>query len=414
MTPQSFGFGRGVTGAPAGTSPTVVNTTDGLRSAVQKSGSLITIAAGEYDFKTDGNKQQVLEITGTNITIKPRPNARVVLKNVRMHVHVDTIDNILIRGLVFRSDGADDRTRDAISLKPTLKVTSHSTSTNKARVWITHCTFDGYFDIAIDSRSATTLPRLLATIDSCLFFDSTPGQPTDLIEGVPAFVNRGAINIGSLDGSGGPNTPQLLSGSHVTIAANVFVDVWRRCPRIANGNFGHVFNNLVYHWGIGNDENNKANKTNSWLCVGVGHGDGTVDGGNNGSALIEANRFIPYAKKMELDKTIDIGPKTRVDIGTTVRTASGKAAPSSALPNRFDEPNGKKRTVAFPAPAGGFVDLTQDPFTQVGFTRPGVSNAEFLDWAQIVRDSGPSGGRDPNSPEAKARQKLVTVLQGAS
>ena len=63
-----------------------------------------------------------------------------------------------------------------------------------------------------------------------------------------------AIDIASVIMDDAANT-RLTGNSAVTIAFNVFEDVWRRSPRIAQtGNFGHVFNNLLYHWGFGNND----------------------------------------------------------------------------------------------------------------------------------------------------------------
>jgi hypothetical protein len=400
-----FGFGKDATGAEARTPEMLVNSVETIRQAIQTSATatstLITIAPGIYDFSAD----RVLDVTGRKITIRRQTDGRVVLKNVKLHLHLDTIDQILIQGIVFRSDGNDDNARDGILLAPTEDLSSApATATNMARVRITHCSFDGYYDIGIDSHTSTAFPRLLATIDHCLFFDADPGGPATLINGLPAFVNRGAINIGSLEGpvTGGP---QLASDSHVTVAYNVFVNVWRRCPRVSNGNFAHIFNNLLYHWGTGNDTNDKSNKTNSWLGVGVGHGDGVVGGGNNGRALIEGNRFIPDPDpiKMSLDKTIDIGPDTKVDVGTTL-----------GRPNRFDDPNGVKRpTVTLPAPAEGFADLSVTPFTEVGSTRPAVLDANVIDWQDVVRTSGPRGGRVRSSPEFRHRLRVMNVVKNA-
>jgi len=431
-TTGSFGFGKDVVGAPAGTAETVVRTpaelTTAIANAATANASLITFAGGEYNFDNEA-----ILVRGRNITLKRQTDARVALNNVRLQLDVSSIDQILIRGLVFHSDGEAKSARDAIELTPpdVVEVKTVGDGRSKARVRITHCSFDGYYDIAIDSRSSDKFPQLLVTIDGCLFFDSNPGQPTTLIGDDPAFVNRGAINFGSRSGPGGAGHPQLRNDAHVTVARNVFISVWRRCPRVANGNFGHIFNNLVYQWGVGNTENTKTNKTNAWVGMEVGHGDGVIDGKTNGSALIEANRFIPYELKDGLDRTIDIGPNTKVDIGTTnvkptkvgippggaaTGSATGDANPrpllKSGLPNRFDDKDGKPQpTVTLPEPPDGFANLSVKPFEDVNLPRPPADDANTLDWMALVNEAGPRGVRA--SREESAKLVLLNILKVA-
>lgn len=345
-----------------------------------------------------------------------------MLKNITLRLDLASIDRVLIRGLVFQSGG---RNGDAIQLRPADGAAETPGTTAKANVRIAYCSFDGYKDIAIDCRSSINFPQLLATIDHCLFFDSMPGQPdTPVVKNKLPFVDRGAVNFGSLEtpqpdeNSTNTSQPQQPNNARVTVAQNAFFKVWRRSPRIANGNFGHIFNNVIYRWGFGNDADPPTNGTNTWRGIEIGGGDGVTGGGDNGSALIEANRFIPWKEKKKLADTITVNRDTIVDIGLSPSTGQ---PPSTNQPNRFDDPDGNERTVVlvkrtdsdvvFPAPPQGFsfIDVMSQ-YTAVNLQKPTVTPASAANWVDIVSSSGPGEPRDPTKPENVARQRLLNAL----
>jgi hypothetical protein len=252
-------------------------------------------------------------------------------------------------------------------------------------VRITHCAFQGYFDIAIDSHSYRS--KLLATIDHCLFFDSQPGEPKAPLtkkENFFPFANRGAINISSYIDE---RTKQRKQGnSFVTVAFNVFVDVWRRCPRVGfPGNFGHVYNNLVYRWGVGNKDIPAINGADTWNGMEVG---------NEGAALIQANRFIPWADK--LGRAIQTDDPTHV-IGT------------APFPNEFDN--------SAEALSGGTVATATEVtklYTDLKLTEPTVQATGVVDWSDIGKQAGPRLSQpDTQSPEEISRQAVLGVLSTA-
>lgn len=366
----------------------------------------LTLAANVYDFTSDAVQQ--FTIRAQNVTIQSAPDARVVLQDFGLLLEIDSIDNILIRNLLFRSDGSEETVRGAIDMRaiePTGPTTNTQVSTTAAHVRITHCSFDGYFDIAVDSRSYAGAPRLLVTIDQCLFFDATPGQPTRKINGVRAFTNRGAINFGSLEDpnrGNNPNPPQLVGNARVTVAYNVFVNVWRRCPRVATGNFGHIFNNFLYQWGFGNDEDKSGNGTSTWRGMEVGGGNGVVGGGNNGTALIEGNRFIPFRPKDQFSNTININASTMVDIGTGSASAN---PPVAAHPNEFDKPNGTPRKDAFPT--AGTTVIDRSPYGTLPTPEHLTGTAA---WTDVVNRSGPRSGPAGTRADDRARQTARNAL----
>ncbi|HEV7921299.1 MAG TPA: hypothetical protein VGR02_10980 [Thermoanaerobaculia bacterium] len=281
-----FGFGAFTPLAP--TFIAVVSTKARLIEELNKLASLLAppttlaLEPGVYDFT--GDFLQRFVIRGKNVTIEGKRGARVVLQNFGLILPVNVANNVLIQDLHFRSNG--DRStspRDAIDLTamvPTGLTTTTQSTALAARVRITHCSFDGYFDIGVYSRTYAGAPRLLATIDQCLFFDANPGKPADVINDVLAFTNRGAINFDSLEDPNrtGTKAPQLVGNARATVAYNVFVNVWRRCPRIATGNFGYVFNNFLYQWGFGNDGDGTQG-TSTWSGMVVGGGRESSEGG---------------------------------------------------------------------------------------------------------------------------------------
>ncbi|HKO58168.1 MAG TPA: hypothetical protein VJ276_20035 [Thermoanaerobaculia bacterium] len=418
-----FGFGAQATGAPQGTIITEPKTVDQLRQvflSLSVSGTpprpfFVSIAEGDYDF---GGSEFIIRTR--RLTFQANPNSRVVLKNLTLRIDLASIDRVLIRGLVFRSDRRTSS--DAIRLRPADDATPTPGTTAKANVRIANCSFDGYKDMAICCRSASTFPQLLATIDHCFFFDSDPGQPNTLPQNAAddvklPFVDRGAINFGSLETPLQPgedptttNRAQQPNNARVTIAENAFFEVWRRTPRIANGNFGHIFNNVVYRWGFGNNDQPPKHGANTWRGIEIGGGEGVTGGGDNGSALIEANRFIPWKEKKELTDTITLNANTVVDIGVT---ASKDQPPLMNQPNRFDDPDGNARTVVFPPPTQGFSGFSfigDTRYTDVGRQKPPVTPAGTADWIAIVQGAGPGEPRERKTPDEKARRRLLKAL----
>jgi|GEM_PF-1789235 len=428
-----FGFGAQATGAPATTEPVAFPTQppadplanfNTLVAALTElknpsaSPTLLSIPEGDYEFK---DQKLDFVIKAKQVTIQAQAGANVVLRNITIRVDLASIDRILIQDLVFRSDG-EGATGDGIRLTPAEDATTTTLGQNfPASVRITHCSFNGYDDIAIDSRSSVFFPFLAATIDHCLFFDSRPGMPDHLEQGESKlpFVDRGAINIGSTESPGGG--PQLPSHSVVTVAYNAFIDVWRRCPRIADGNFGHIFNNILYRWGTGHYDD--ANGGNTWRGIEIGGGDGITDVNRNdttnGTALIEANRFIPDPRKADLNDAINIRPNTIVDVGVSLLPNQ----PSPNQPNRFDDDEGRAKEVTFlttPAvggdpktdftvPSQGFTIIGQVWPGQVSIPRPAATPVNNVDWKDLVRQAGPRRTTAATSPENVARQKLLDV-----
>jgi pectate lyase len=396
-----FGFGQAVTGG-GDVAPTSVQDSAGLAAALSTLGDsdgpkTIELVEGSYDFK--GQNTQVFTIRARNLTIRAQTGKRVKLKNFKLVVDLARADNILIQDLAFRSDGAQDSARDAINLNV---VGSDRPSPSappdvRSNVRITHCSFDGYYDIAIDSHTQFGRPRLLATIDHCLFFDSMagknpppPGQaPPDPKKGPFLFVNRGAINISGLTEAGEDHTQ---GSSYVTVAFNVFVEVWRRTPRVAQGTVAHIFNNLLFRWGFGNnsdrvDAQDPERKTSSWIGINVETG---------ASAVIQANRFIPWDSKPDLNKAIKVDQdngRTIADIGTR------------NFPNEFDNAQGMAGSAQPPG-----------PFSQINIgsylgQEPEVTLVGQVPWASIVNSAGPRlspGVSDPK--ETAARQEVFTVI----
>lgn len=149
--------------------------------------------------------------------------------------------------------------------------------------------------MAIDSNVKTALPILYATVDRCLFFDDDAGKPRDTIvqngKNVRKFVNRGAINITSEVHDGGgirsSSSPTVFSST----SGGAFLGV-------AEGNKAIVYNNLMFGWGVGNNEDQSDNGTNEWT--------GAVTD-STAAAVIAENRFIPWRLKTAATDAINIG-----------------------------------------------------------------------------------------------------------
>ena len=357
-----FGFGQGVTGGNAATSVTTVTTPRQLADeleAASTTAKIVEIAPGNYVFGGSGpdSVPQKITITTKNLTIRPQANAQIVLRNVALVLDLEQVDNIIIKNLRFHSDGTSTP-NDAIKLEVAAPAEDATAVATTSRLRIKRCAFDGYIDIAIDGSSRLGRPRLLVTIDRCLFFDDKAGRGT--------FDRRGAINIAPSDGSAA-----IVGNSYVTVARCVFADVWRRSPRFDAGNVGHIFNNLLFRWGIGNTTNV------TWRGMEVGGGSGTLP---DGTALIQANRFIPWAEKPQSDPMIKIHDRTTVDL----RSDQG-----DSKPNRFDSPSPGAPTV----PADRKRHMTRaELYGPTGLTPPDVTDAATLNWRdEIIAQAGPKG-----------------------
>ncbi|MEA2564069.1 MAG: Pectate lyase [Acidobacteriota bacterium] len=391
----SLGFGKDVDGGGAATMATTVANVSDLTTQLQNLGDSngptvieLTAASGlltTYDFRMSTPKK--FTIRAKNLTIRAQTNARIIVQNIGLILDLARADNILIQGLAFRSDGTGEA--DGILFDGT---NSSSEVTNRIR--ITQCSFDGFRDIAIESRSYKS--RLLATIDHCLFFDSDPGKPLEPLtaDGYRPFANRGAVDITSVIDS---KKNRLKGNSFVTVANNVFVDVWRRSPRVAfPGNFGHIYNNLLYRWGFGNTENKKSNGTDTWNGMSVG---------NEAVALIQANRFIPW--NLKLAETIQIDLGTTVDIGFP---ALDLFKPDRT--NRFDSPDGTENPAGGPPrPKKGFPDIDVNSiYNRAGLARsqPDVTAKDQVNWLALAKAAGSSVDKadDPEDP----RKDLLLLL----
>lgn len=367
----AFGFGQGVTGGavdknqrqPGGLSALTVNNKASLKAALQGLTvqsvlpTTIILSPGVYDFT--GETQNTFTISAKNVTLQSQrgTNGVAQLKNFGLVLDLASIDNILIQNLAFHSDGTA-LPNDAILFDGENATESSSSLTNKVR--ITHCTFDGYKDEAIEIR--TRYSRLLATIDHCYFFDSQPGQ------GV--FKDRGAINIASVILSGGTRT---TANSFVTVAFNYFENVWRRSPRAAaGGTHAHVFNNLLYRWGY---QANGLTTEGSWNGMEVGALDDQQSPTQVAEAVIQANRFIPWVDKQ--NKAISHDAGTQVNIGQTTN-----------LVNRFDKPNGTSGNATLD-PGDGFQSINVNNwYTSVNIQAPTVKATKKVDWVNLARSAG--------------------------
>jgi hypothetical protein len=364
----------------------------------------INIPGKTYNFTNA--TAQVFPIRKQGVTIRAVDGENAILKNLQLQIDTDSANDIVIQDIAFRSDGGftgDNPIgpRDCIAFLSGGGTRPSPDPRSRITVQITQCSFDGYFDIAIDSNVSVAAPLLYATVDRCLFFDDEPGKPQGTIEqqgkDVRKFVNRGAINISSKAHTGVGNSLFVISNC-------VFIDIWRRIPRVAEGNKAIIYNNLMFRWGVGNNGNNSSNGTNEWTGV-------VTD--NNGEAIVLKNRFIPWRKKEELADTIGIGPNTIVDVGNP-RTASSKPGrtPITAradLTNEFDGPNGVPLS---PQPSIGgrrvqVIDLAalySGP-ALTGLTQPNPTTTS-PNWMTILNGAGP-----PNFDRSAITATLRTVLQ---
>jgi pectate lyase len=365
----AFGFGQNVTGGGAASEKTIttrqqlIDELTLLGSSTVNGPTVLTLTEGDYEFR--GERTRTFEIGAQNLTLRAAAGQRVELKNLGLSLDLASIDNILIQNLAFHSDG-DVGPEDGILFDGT---NSSSGFTNRVR--ITRCTFDGYKDIAIEMRSHRSL--VLATIDHCHFVDRHPGAR-------PPFVDRGAIDIASVIMDDEAKT-RLPGNSAVTVAFNLFEDVWRRSPRVAQtGNFGHVFNNLLYRWGFGNNQN----EIGSWNGVSIGN-EPYLRGET--AAAVHANRFIPWADKATgpaARHAFEHDTNTRVNIG------------GQPYPNRFDKPDGTPDTNSPLAPQpdrqNHFPAAVQvrDRYRSLSpsLTPPAVTPADQVPWQTVIDQAG--------------------------
>jgi hypothetical protein len=345
---------------------------------------------GIYDFN-----QQNFTIARRNVTISATGD--VILKNIGFTIDLDASDNIVIENIAFRSNGKfDSAARDAIKLEH--RGPAPASTAGSVSVRITRCSFDGYFDIAIDSDFQSGRPLVNGTIDRCLFFESRPGKPNATVvqndRTIRKFANRGAINIASVAGGSG--------GALFTISNNVFIDVWRRSPRVAVGNKAFIYNNLLFRWGKGNTDDN-GEGTDEWVGMAID---------NNALAVIERNRFIPWQNKLVANKTINIDPApataATVDIGNPDEHV---IPPIPDRTNEFDGANGT--TAAMPAglpPTIGIQHIDVSAWYEAaGLAAPPVpATLTNTDWIALVNAAGPDFGR------SAITQKLRDVLQNAT
>ena len=397
MQDEAFGFAQGVTGGGSANPIRVKNAAE-LRGALEALTvdsppaviELVGVPPNEnaFDFGSGTGKQQAITIRARGLTL--RPFGGVVLKNGKFVIDCDVSDNILITGLSFHSEGAADGARDAIDLD------SGGGAANPppaSRVRITHCSFDGYFDIAVCSKTAPTSPRLLVTVDHCLFFDARPGLrgPEDA-----DFFNRGAINFATEKDAG-----VKQGNAYVTVAYNAFIDVWRRSPRIARANRGHIFNNLLYRWGITDPKSPDPNN-GTWRGMEVGGGV-NANPTDDGTVLIQANRFIPWSEKTQVEPEIKIHPNSHVDV---------RGVPPRL--NAFDTFEAKPVADGQPVPSvpeDRQIRIDTEAFYgDVGLQAPQVVAMARVGWLALVQEAGPSS-LFPSAGDP--RRELVNLLQRA-
>ena len=393
---DSFGFGSNVTGGSGTT--TKVDSKQGLIDALTGSNLANKIVeideakSGNYDFGGMGDGQS-LAISAKSVTIRAAANAKPVLKNVQFKIEIDKSDNVLIQDLIFRSDGKPDHARDAILFNTTVP-NANASGTNAVGLRVTHCSFDGYYDMSIEARGAEGRPRILATIDHCLFFDNHPGDPAD------SFYDRGGVNLAvALPVSDNEASAERKGNARVTVANNVFIRVWRRMPRVAQANVGHAFNNLLFQWGYTGDS---TRPQTSWNATPVGS-DETL----GAKALIQANRFLPWDKKTDLNHAIAIDPGTSADINLD------KGRPN-LRPNRFDDPDGKP-LAHDPDLKGPFSKLTAaDLYSAESLPEPKVLAASDVNWTNTLDESGPRRTFDKDDPITNAKDHARSRVSAGS
>jgi len=311
-----------------------------------------------------------------------------VLKNVQFKIDLEKSNNVLIEDLIFRSDGKVDRARDAILFNTTIPSDRDASATNPVGLRVTHCAFDGYLDMSIESRGAAGRPRILATIDHCLFFDNRPGEPAD------GFANRGGVNLAvALDTNAA--AAELAGNARITVAYNAFIRVWRRMPRVAQGNVGHAYNNLLFQWGHTGDH---TRPETSWNATPVG-----ADKTKDATAVIQANRYLPWSQKQDLNHAITVDDGTKADLNLDNRP--------NLKPNRFDDPNGR--------PLPNKPDL-KGPFTQLsvaklysddGLREPSVQPIEAVVWRDVLEGAGPRRTFDADDPIDRGKGHARSLVQ---
>ena len=397
----AVGFGQGVTGGAAAAAITAITSVAKLKKKLKDLGTGNT--ATVLELQGDGTAWdfggKVLDIGAQNLTIRGSSTA-FVLNNVTFAVDLDHASNILIQDLIFRGTGDKDDPRDGITVEASNTPRNRGSVAAQSFLRITHCTFDGYYDIAVDTKSVFGKPRLYATIDGCLFFDSNPGLDGP---GKSTFINRGALNLSALNNRN--------ANSSFTVTRNVFVDVWRRSPRVAGGNFAHVFNNLLFRWGFtgpASKPNALHALNNTWRGMEVGGGDRDPD---NSQALIQANRFIPWVDKQQLDMAINIHPTTTVDLSSTTEDANEFDGPDGKLPPAPVDATGAALARPQPSvPTGATGTTLVAAALYLDLTPPPVTTAATVDWTSLVTSAG---SPFTDAPSTAARQEVLDKLATA-
>jgi pectate lyase len=390
----AVGFGKNVTGGGTAAA-TAVTSADMLKQKLKTLGRSVTPTVlelqGNGTVWNFGGKE--LKIAASNLTIRASATA-FVLQNVKFIIDLDHATNILLQDLIFRGTESKRDARDGVTIIATNLEKNENGVDAESEMRITHCAFDGYYDISLDTKSVLGRAGLFATIDSCLFFDSRPGLngPNN-----STFVNRGALNLSALN--------KKNADSRFTVTRNVFVNVWRRCPRIAGGNFGHIFNNLLFQWGF-TSPGSPDSTDPTWLGMATGGG---KDRANDGSmALIQANRFIPWVQKQGLNDAVQINATTTVDLSSGTDLANEFDLPAGTIPPL---PAGATTPVQPTAQRGGSVaTITPSTFYTGTRTAPTVSAAGTFPWRTLV---GAAGSPFADGPSTAARNAVLAVLNVA-
>lgn len=408
MTTEAFGFGINAVG---GSTLVSVRNPDELTAALGTvgdkeiaanniDGKIIELQEGIYDFTPRRNFLRKVMTHGEKTTIRGKAGATVILKNFQFLIDLDKKNRLVIENIAFRSDGVATGTPDGFDLVATVPGAKETARTERSSIRFTQCSFDGHADIAIDSHNVTGRRQLLVTVDHCLFFDARPGLSG---AGSAPYVNRGAINedVNRND----KNAQRVPGNSKFTVANNVFIDVWRRSPRVAEDNFAHIFNNLLYRWGYtAKISTDRQNPDGTWRGMEVGGGNTGKAGQPNGTAVIQANRFIPWKKKTDPCAAITVHQQTTVDFG------------GLDFPNQYDDPDGANGSNPFDA--GTTIPLQQLYKTE-DIDVPMPAPAATMDWNALLETVGPDALRaTTGSAELRGandpRARLRSVLAGTT
>lgn len=388
MSTTPFGFGSNASG---GSEKITVRNRDELAAALNSNidGKIIELEENLYDFTALRSPNRKFMLHGERTTIRGKAGARVLLLNFQFLIDLDKKNRLILENIAFRSNGVAKGTPDGMDLVATFVSQDPPAVEERNSLFITHCSFDGYADISIDSHNVTGARRLLVTIDHCLFFDGNPG-----LYGVDdaTFVNRGAINVDVERDT--KKAPRVPGNSKFTVSNNVFIDVWRRSPRVAEDNFAHIYNNLLFRWGY-TAPGSPLPGDGTWRGMEIGGGE-SRDTDRNGTAVIQANRFIPWEDKKRPADAINQHASTTVDYGGT------------AFPNQFDDPDGKvPASGSNPFPAGTPLSLNTF-YGPEDIDVPVPTTASAMDWKALLEAVGPVVLRGIADTELFTRYGLPT------